>query len=357
MAEEKVEVKETEQSPEQLAPQHVEVMELSENQKAAAVMVSLGAENASQLYRYMDDEDIESLTLEIARLGYIDHGTTEHLLTEFYQMCLTNKAVTEGGVDYAKEVLEKAFGEEIAQELLNSMAKSLESKDFDFLNKANEKSLFAALQYERSQTIALVLSYVEPAKAAVVIEQLDVERQVEVMKGIANMESASPTAVKIIETELSKKFANLNIVSQVEIGGIDYVANIMNNLDRSEEKKIFDQLSVDDMDLVEEIRKRMFTFEDILAMDDRSVQRFIRDCDSRDVVLALKGANAELANKIFTNMSARMSQSIREDLEITTNVRIRDVEEAQQRIVGIIRSLEERNEIIILKSGKDEIIA
>ena len=174
---------------------------------------------------------------------------------------------------------------------------------------------------------------------------------------MANMESASPTAVKIIEAEMEKKFSSLVTSNNVKVGGVDYVADIMNNLDRASEKNIFDRLSQHNADLADEIRKRMFVFEDIITMDDRSVQRFIRDCDPRDLVLALKGANSEVANKIFTNMSARMAQSIRDDLEITTNVRIRDVEDAQQRIVGIIRDLEERNELIILKGGKDDIIA
>ena len=174
---------------------------------------------------------------------------------------------------------------------------------------------------------------------------------------MANMESASPTAVKIIEAEMEKKFSSLVTSNNVKVGGVDYVADIMNNLDRASEKNIFDHLSQHNADLADEIRKRMFVFEDIITMDDRSVQRFVRDCDPRDLVLALKGANSEVANKIFHNMSARMAQSIREDLEITTNVRIRDVEDAQQRIVGIIRDLEERNELIILKGGKDDIIA
>ena len=241
--------------------------------------------------------------------------------------------------------------------MLEKVTKSLKNREFSFLNKADEKSLYAALQHERPQTIALVLSYVDPEKSAAVIEELDPQCQMKVVENIANMESASPAAVKIIEAEMEKKFTNLMATNNVKVGGVDYVAKIMNNLDRSSEKSIFDRLSEHNGQLVEEIRKRMFVFEDIITMDDRSVQRFIRDCDPRDVVLALKGSNSEVASKIFSNMSTRMAQSIRDDLEITTNVRIRDVEEAQQRIVGIIRGLEERNELIIIKGGKDDIIA
>ena len=198
---------------------------------------------------------------------------------------------------------------------------------------------------------------VDADKAAGVIAQLEEHKQIQVVEGIAKIESVSPTAIKIVEAEMSKKFSSIVTSTNVKVGGIDYVADVMNNLDRTSEKNIFDGLSEHDQDLADEIRKRMFVFEDIITMDDRSVQRFVRDCDPRDLVLSLKASNSEVANKLFSNMSTRMAQSIRDDLEITTNVRMRDVEEAQQRIVGIIRGLEEKGEIIILKGGKDDIIA
>ena len=332
-------------------------VELTYPQKAAAVIVSLGAEKASLLYQYMEPEDVETLTLEVARLGMLDAETTEAVLEEFYQSCMTNKAVTEGGLEYARAVLEKAFGSQAAINLLDKVTKSLKNREFAFLNKAEVKSLYSALQSERPQTMALVLSYVDPGKAAGVIEQLPPDRQIKVVEAIATMESASPAAIKIIEKEMERKFSSIVTSSNVKVGGIDYVASIMNNLDRSSEKSIFDGLNVNNAELADEIRKRMFVFEDIITMDDRSVQRFVRDCDPRDLVLALKAANADVANKLFTNMSSRMAQNIKDDLEITSNVRMKDVEEAQQRIVGIIRSLEEKGEIIILKGGKDDIIA
>lgn len=331
--------------------------ELSNPQKAAAIVVSLGVDKASLLYQFMDPEEVEQVTLEVAKLGMLDADSTEDVLSEFYQMCMTNKAVTEGGLEYARTVLEKAFGSQTASALLDKVTKSLKNREFAFMNKASEKDLYSALQHERPQTIALVLSYVDADKAAAVIEQLEGKRQIRVVESIAQMDSASPTAVKIIESELSKRFANIFSSRNVKVGGIDFVADVMNNLDRSSEKSIFDGLASYDANLADEIRKRMFVFEDIVTMDDHSVQRFVRDCDPRDLVLSLKAANAEVANKLFTNMSTRMAESIRDDLEITTNVRMKDVEEAQQRIVNIIRDLEERNEIIILKGGKDDIIA
>ena len=340
-----------------MAATATEPKELTNAQKAAAVIVALGTDKASQLYQYMEPDDLETLTLEVARLGMLDAATTEDILTEFYQSCMTNKAVTEGGLEYARAVLEKAFGSQTALILLEKVTKTLKNREFAFLNKADVKSLFSALQNERPQTMALVLSYVDPEKAAGVVEQLEPERQIKVVEAIATMESASPAAIKIIEAEMERKFSSIITSNNVKVGGIDYVAGIMNNLDRSSEKSIFDGLTERNAELADEIRKRMFVFEDIVTMDDRSIQRFVRDCDPRDLVLALKAANSEVSNKLFSNMSSRMAESIRDDLEITTNVRMKDVEDAQQRIVGVIRDLEERNEIVILKGGKDDIIA
>ena len=315
-------------------------VELTTPQKAAAVIIALGAEKASLLYKYM---------------GVLSTQQTEDILNEFYQLCLTNKAVTEGGLEYARAVLEKAYGEQAAAELLGKVTKSLKHREFSFMDKADVKSLYSALRSERPQTIALVLSYVDADKAAGVVAQLEEKKQIQVVESIAKLDSVSPVAIKIVEAEMHNRFSNIMTDTNIKVGGIDYVADVMNNLDRTSEKNIFDGLS--DPDLADEIRKRMFVFEDIITMDDRSVQRFVRDCDPRDLVLALKAANTEVANKLFTNMSSRMAQSIKDDLEITSNVRMKDVEEAQQRIVGIIRGLEEKGEIIILKGGKDDIIA
>ena len=326
-------------------------------QWAAIVIISLGVERASALYKHMEPEDVEQLSLEVAKMGFLGSEQTEKILNEFYQLCRTNRAVTEGGLEYARAVLEKAYGPERADELLGKVTKSLQNRNFSFMEKADEKSLYAALQNERSQTIALVLSYVDPDKAAGVISQLDEKRQIQVVESMAKIESVSPVAVKIIEAEMRKKFSSIVTNANVKVGGIDYVADVMNNIDRASEKNIFDGLSAYDQELADEIRKRMFVFEDIITMDDRSVQRFVRDCDPRDLVLALKTANEDVSKKLLSNMSTRMAQNIRDDLEITTNVKLKDVEDAQQRIVDIIRGLEEKGEIVIAKGGKDDIIA
>ena len=334
-----------------------EADKLSREQKAAAVIVSLGVDKASKLYKHLGQEDLERLTVEIARLGHIEAETTETVLDEFYKECLTQKVVTDGGIEYARTVLEKAFGEETANTLLQKVSKSLKVMPFAFLSKTNSKNLFSILQHERPQTIALVLSYVEPTQAADVIVMLPDEMKLRVVTNIAKMDSASPEAIKLVEAEMQKKFSTILTTDFTHVGGVDYIAEVMNNMDRSNEKSIFEGLNREDEELSAEIRKKMFVFEDILTMDARSIQRFLRDCDQKDLVLALKGTTAEVANVIFANVSSRMAENIKSDLEITVNVRLQDVEEAQQRIVQIIGTLEDRGEVVIMKGGKGDIIA
>ena len=327
-------------------------------QKAAAVVVSLGADKASKIYNPLNESDIEKLTIEVARLGHISPEQMEEILDEFYKTCLTQKVVTDGGMEYARAVLEKAFGESTAQTLLERLAKSLKTRPFEFVRKSNVRNLISFLQHERPQTIALILSYADPDQASMVISELPKEKQIKVVESIAKMESASPDAIKIVEASLKKKFESvLTTADFTTIGGIDYIADVMNHMDRANEKYIFDELGKENEELADTIRKKMFVFEDIVSMDNRSIQRFIRECDVKDIVYALKGSDDKIKELVFANVSTRMAESIRSDLEITVNVRLRDVEEAQQRIVGVIRRLEEAGELIIVKSGKDEIIA
>ena len=330
---------------------------LTSEQKAAAVIVSLGADKASKIYKHLSESDIEKLTIEVAKLGHITPEQMEEVLDEFYKTCLTQKVVTDGGMEYARAVLEKAFGESTAQSLLEKLSKSLKVRPFEFVRKSNVKNLVSFLQHERPQTIALVLSYADSDQASSVISELPKEKRIKVVESIAKMESASPDAIKIVEASLKKKFESvLTTQDYTKIGGIDYIADVMNHMDRANEKYIFDELGKENEELADTIRKKMFVFEDIVSMDNRSIQRFIRECDVKDIVYALKGSDDNIKDLVFANVSTRMAESIRSDLEVTVNVRLRDVEEAQQRIVGVIRRLEEAGELIIVKSGKDEII-
>ncbi|MCI9184232.1 MAG: flagellar motor switch protein FliG [Lachnospiraceae bacterium] len=323
--------------------------------KAALVVVSLGADRASQIYKYLSEEDIEELTYEVAKLGKTTNTQVETTLDEFYKLCLTHKMMTDGGLDYARNVLEKAFGESTARNLLEKVSKTLQSKPFNFFTKGDPKSLLSLLQNERPQVIALIMAYMDPQQSAQVLEQLQEEKRIQTVECMARMDRVSPEAISIVEEEMKRKFATI-ITSEdnMSLGGVDYVADMMNNIDRSSEKKIFEELDKRNPELSQSIREKMFVFENILDMDDRSVQRFVRDCDTKDVVYALKTASEEMKEIFFKNMSKRMADTVRGDLEITTNVRLKDVEEAQQRIVNIIRNLEEHGEVIIKKGGEDD---
>ena len=310
--------------------------EITQEQKAAAVVVSMGADKASLIYKHLSEDDIEKLTLEVAKLRHLEADQTADILDEFYKSCMTQKVVTDGGMEYARSVLEKAFGETTAQQLLERVTKFLKVRPFEFIRKSDPKNLYTFLAHERPQTIALVLSYADADQAAGVIGNLPKDVAIQVVECIARLESVSPEAIKIVENQLRRRFENIMTTDYTAIGGIDYIADVMNNMDRSNEK--------------------MFVFEDILSLDNRSIQRFIRDCDVKDLVYALKGSDENVRQVVFANMSGRMAESIQSDLEITVNVLRKDVEEAQQRIVGVIRRLEAAGELIIVKGGKDEII-
>ena len=329
---------------------------LSGKQKAAAIIISLGADDASKIYKYLKEEEIEQLTFEISRLQHLNPQIMENTLKDFYDLCLTQKVITEGGLEYAKNVLEKAFGAQTATSLLERVTKTLRTKSFEFIRKADYKNLLTIIQNEHPQTIALVLSYARADQASAVIAELPKEKRIDVVERIAKMDRTSPEIIKYVEQELEKKFNSIVSVDFTEIGGVNYVADLMNNMDRSNEKYIFDELSKKDVKLADEIRKRMFVFEDIVTMDSMGIQRFLREVDSKDLVFAIKGSNKEVSDVLFSNMSTKMSETIKSELEYTHNVRLRDVEEAQQRIVSVIRRLEEEGELFIAKGGKDDII-
>ena len=329
---------------------------LTSEQKAAAVIVALGADKASKVYKYLGEDEVEKLTVEVAKLGHLDADQSDDALDDFYKTCLTQKVVTDGGLEYARSVLEKAYGEATANELLSKVTKYLKNRSFEFIRKTDSKNLYSMLQHERPQTIALILSYTDSEQAAQVIAELPEDKKIPVVECIARMESASPEAIKLVESQLRHKFDNILTTDYTVIGGVDYIADVMNHMDRSNEKAIFDEMGKDDPELADTIRKKMFVFEDILTMDERSIQRFIRDCDMKDIVYALKNATEEMSDLFYRNMSSRMAETIQSDLEITVNVRLRDIEEAQQHIVNTIRRLEEAGELIINKGGKDDIV-
>ena len=325
-------------------------------EKAAAVISIIGAEAASEVFRYLNDNEIEQISIELARLPKLDDRDIQEISKEFYDCCVTQKIISEGGKDYAKEVLEKAFGQQQAKNLMDRVSKALKTKSFGFIRKVDYKSLMTVVQNEHPQTLALILSYATPEQASRIIVNLPRETQIDVVERVANMDRAYPAAIKIVEDVVKRKIGSSESEETMEVGGLKYIADVMNHVDRSTERDIFDELNIKNPQLAENVRKLMFVFEDIAYLDPLSIQRFIREIDSKDIAVALKVANKEVTNAIFSNMSNRMRESIQTDMEYLRNIRMSDVEEAQQRIVGAIRRLEEDGEIVISKDGKDEII-
>ena len=325
-------------------------------QKSAILLIALGPEKSANLFKHLKEEEIEELTLEIANTRSITPQIKESIIEEFYQLCLAQQYIAEGGIGYAKELLEKALGTEKAMSVIGKLTASLQVKPFEFVRKTDASQLLNFIQDEHPQTIALILSYLSPMQASMIISALPPERQADVAKRVAMMDRTSPDIIKEVEKILESKLANLVNQDYTIIGGVDAVVEILNAVDRGTEKHIMETLEIEEPELADEIRKKMFVFEDILLLDDRSVQRVLRDVDNNDLAVALKGANENVQATIFNNLSKRLAAMIREDMEYMGPVRMKDVEEAQQKIVNIIRKLEDSAEIVISRGGGDEIV-
>ena len=330
--------------------------QLSGLQKAAILLIALGPEKSATVFKHLKEEEIEDLTLEIANTRSISPQVKEGVINEFYEICLAQQYIAEGGIGYAKDLLEKALGSDKALDVIGKLTASLQVKPFEFVRKTDATQLLSFIQDEHPQTIALILSYLSAGQAALIISALPPERQADVAKRIATMDRTSPDVIKEVERVLESKLANLVNQDYTIIGGVDQVVEILNSTDRGTEKHIMEILEIEDPELADNIRKKMFVFEDILLLDDRSIQRVLRDVDNNDLELSLKGTNEEVQNAIFNNLSKRLAQMIKEDMEFMGPVRMKDVEEAQQKIVNIIRKLEESGEIVISRGGGDEIV-
>ncbi|MCI8614257.1 flagellar motor switch protein FliG [Parablautia intestinalis] len=325
-------------------------------QKAAILLIALGPERSAMIFKHLKDEEIEELTLEIANTRSVTPQVKDEIIDEFYGICLAQQYIAEGGIGYAKELLEKALGNERAMDVIGKLTASLQVKPFEFVRKTDASQLLNFIQDEHPQTIALILSYLAPQQAALIVSALPPEQQSDVAKRIAVMDRTSPDVVKEVEKVLESKLASLVNQDYTIIGGVDAVVEILNTVDRGTEKHIMETLEVEDPELADEIRKKMFVFEDILLLDDRAIQRVLRDVDNNDLALALKGGNEQVQTSIFNNLSKRLAVMIKEDMEFMGPVRMKDVEEAQQKIVGVIRRLEEAGEIVISRGGGDEIV-
>lgn len=324
-------------------------------EKAAILLITLGPEKSAEIFKHLSEDEIEELTLQIANMRMVSSEEKKQVIEDFYQIALAQEYISEGGINYAKDVLERALGSDKAVDIINRLTSSLYVRPFEFIRKADPNQLLNYIQNEHPQTIALILAYLEPSQSAQILANLTPEKQGEVTRRIAIMDRTSPEVVKEIEKVLETKFSSMLSQDFTAAGGIQSAVDILNSVDRGTEKFIMEELDIKDAELSEEIRRRMFVFEDIVSLDNRSIQRVIREIDNAQWAIALKAASEEVKEVIYTNMSKRLVEMIEEDIEFMGPVRIRDIEEAQQNIVNVIRKLEEDGEIITPRGG-DEII-
>ena len=329
---------------------------LTGKEKAAVFLISIGSEVSSEVLKHLKEDEIEEISFELARANHVTADVRDEVLMEFQELMMAQDFIMSGGVDYAREVLERALGTQRAVDIINRLTSSLQTKPFDFIRKTDPAHLINFIQNEHPQTIALILSYLDPGKAALILAALNTELQADIMTRIATMDRTSPEILREVERVLERKLSTLSSEDFTSAGGIDAVVAIINNADRTTERNIIETLEEDDPELAEEIKKKMFVFEDIITLDDKSIQKVMRNVDNADLSKALKSVDAEVQDKIFRNMSKRAAQMLKDDMEFMGPVRLKEVEETQQKIVSIIRKLEEQGEIIVSRGGDDDLV-
>ncbi|MFE4429428.1 flagellar motor switch protein FliG [Peribacillus butanolivorans] len=329
---------------------------LTGKQKAAILLISLGPDVSASVYKHLSEEEIERLTLEISGVRKVDSQDKVEILEEFHNIALAQDYISQGGIGYAKQVLEKALGTDQAAAIINRLTSSLQVRPFDFARKADPGQILNFIQSEHPQTIALILSYLDPTQAGHILSELPQEVQADIARRIALMDSTSPEIINEVEQILERKLSATVTQDYTQTGGVEAVVDVLNGVDRSTERTILDALETQDPELAEEIKKRMFVFEDIVTLDGRAIQRVVRESENEDLKLSLKVASDEVKEIVFRNMSKRMVETFQEEMEYMGPVRLRDVEEAQSRIVAVVRRLEETGEIVIARGGGDDII-
>jgi flagellar motor switch protein FliG len=325
-------------------------------EKIAILMVALGNEIAAEVYKRLDETAIEIVTLEVANLRKVTPEQRLSVLKDAQEVLLAREYMARGGVDYARDILERALGPERAHNLLTRITASLQVRPFDFMRHTDAQQVLGFIQGEHPQTIALIMSYLEPAQAASIIGGLPATMQAEVAKRIARMDRITPEVLREVERVLERKLSTVMGQDFTLAGGIDAIVNIINNADRATERNIMEHLEENDPELAEEIKRRLFVFEDIIKLDDRSLQRVLREVEMKELSLALKGATEELRSKFFKNMSKRASEMLKEDMDYMGPVRVKDVEESQQKVVNVIRALEDVGEIVISRGGEEDLV-
>lgn len=327
--------------------------------KAAILLACLGPDNASRVLGCLSDEEIDQMTLDLSSLGTVDANNKAAVLDEFYEMAVAKRFVAQGGIEFAKNLLEKSFGSERAFEVLNRLQSSLQEVPFQFLKRADPSQVCSFIQDEHPQTISLILAHMNPATSSIILSALPQDVQSDVVIRIATMDRTAPEIVREVERVLERKMAAVFSQGFTFAGGVKDVAEILNMIERSTEKTIMADLEERDPELADEIARLMFTFDDIVYVDDAGIQKTLREVESKDLALALKASNEEVRNKVLKNMSERAREMINEEIEFMGPVRMRNVEEAQQKIVAIVRRLEESGDVVISGRGggdADEIL-
>jgi len=326
-------------------------------QKAAILFITLGPDASSGIIKKLPEKDIQKITYEIANITSVKSEQRQSILDEFMEMNKAKDFLLEGGLEYARNLLGKALGSQRAKEILDKVTEETQQyRPFSIARKADAHQLLNVISNEHPQTIALIMCYMQPDKAAQIMSALPLDLQSEVSFRIATMSNISPMVIKEIEKVLNGKLSSVIRTDSTIVGGIESLVDILNQVDRTTEKNITEGLEREDAELAEKIKESMFVFEDIITLDDVSIQRILREVETKDLALALKGCSEEVANSIFKNQSKRAAASLKEDMEFLGPVRLMDVEKAQQKIVGILRRLDEAGEIVLSRGGEDSIV-
>ena len=329
--------------------------QMTNSQKVAALLIILGPSTATEVLRNIPDDDlIEQITLDIAGLNKVPVDALDGILEEFHSLFQANNLLSRGGMGYAKTLLEQAYGSERADSILDKLMATLHTNPFQFFNDADPGQLATSFQNENPQLVALVLAYLRPDKAAAVLNNLPPQIQATVALRIAEMDRTNPEILSEIEKIIESKFSSVVSADFSKAGGVDSLASILNRTDRPTEKKIMETLESQDLTLAERVRELMFVFEDVIKLDDRAIQRLLREVETKDLAMALKGSNNDVKEKFYRNMSERASGMLKDDMEYMGPVRSREVQECQSKIVAVIRALEATGEIMLMREGVED---
>jgi len=325
-------------------------------QKAAILLVSLGADASAEVFKHLRQEEIDELTLEIATIGHVPQDRKQAVVEEFYETALAQNYIAEGGLEYARSILERALGSDRANDVMTRLSSAIQVSPFEFLRRTDAGQILNVIANEHPQTVALVMAYLPAETAAQVVSSLPDELQAEVAMRIALMDRTAPEVIREIERVLERKLSSVINQDFTSAGGLRSLVDLLNQVDRATERTILETLDEQNPELADEVRRMMFLFEDIVVLDDRSIQQVLREVDTKELAIALKGTGDEVQEKIYGNMSERAAAIIKEDLEFMGPVRVKTVEEAQQKIVAVIRRLEDAGQIVIVRGGEDQLV-